>query len=68
MGKKSNALEIGKTKFNLAYLRSISEKKAILDYAHLDRAHVVNAWKQANGLTVRNNRKKTTTKKKKTEE
>lgn len=67
MAKKSNALEIGKTRFNLTHLRSISEKRAILDYGHLDRAHVVNAWKQANGFTVRNNRKKTT-KKKKTEE
>jgi hypothetical protein len=52
-------IEIGKIKFNAEYLRSVSEKKAVKDYNHLDRSKVVNAWKQANGLSVRNNRKKT---------
>ena len=50
---KSIALEIGKVKFNPLYLRSVSEKKAISDYKHLERSKVINAWKQANGLTVR---------------
>lgn len=62
---KGKVLEIGKVRFNAEYLRSVSEKKAIKDYAHLERSQVVNAWKQANGLTVRNKKK---TKKKKEDE
>ena len=54
---KSPILEIGKVKFNADYLRSVSEEKAIKDYAHLEKSKVVNAWKQANGLSVRTNRK-----------
>lgn len=54
---KNKHIEIGKTRFNAEYLRSVSEKKAILDFAHLETSKVVNAWKQANGLSVRNNRK-----------
>jgi hypothetical protein len=62
---KGKVLEIGKVKFNAEYLRSVSEHKAIKDYSHLERSQVTNAWKQANGLTVRNNKK---TKKKKNNE
>jgi hypothetical protein len=54
---KGKVIEIGKVKFNAVYLRSVSEKKACKDYSHLERSKVVNAWKQANGLTVRNNKK-----------
>lgn len=54
---KGKVIEIGKVKFNAEYLRSVSEKKAVKDYSHLERSKVVNAWKQANGLTVRNNKK-----------
>jgi len=60
---KSNILEIGKIKFNAKYLRSVPEKKAISDYSHLERSKVVNAWKQANGFSVRNNKKKVQKKK-----
>ena len=55
---KDKVIEIGKINFNADYLRSVSEKKAVKDYAHLERSKVINAWKQANGLSVRNNRKK----------
>ena len=51
---KSSCLELGGVKFNADYLRSVSEKKAVRDYAHIERSKVVNAWKQANGKTVRN--------------
>lgn len=51
MGK---VIEIGKIRFNANHLRSVSEKKAVADYSHLERSKVVNAWKQANGKTVRN--------------
>lgn len=54
---KTKHIEIGKNKFNAEYLRSVSEKKAILDYQHIDKSKVINAWKQANGLTVRNKKK-----------
>ena len=57
MKSKSKYLEVGKTKFNREYLKSVTQRKAIKDYHPLDRDHVVNAWKQANGLSVRNNRK-----------
>lgn len=57
---KAKVIEIGKIRFNAVYLRSVTEKKAISDYCHLERSKVVNAWKQANGLSVR---KKKTTKK-----
>lgn len=65
---KDKYLEIGKTKFNIKYLKSVTERKAIKDYHPLDRDHVVNAWKQANGLSVRNNRKRKAVVKKKTED
>jgi hypothetical protein len=54
---KGSHIEIGKSRINAEYLRSVSEKKAILDFKHLETSKVVNAWKQANGLTVRNNKK-----------
>ena len=60
---KGKVIEIGKVKFNAEYLRSVSEKKALKDYSHLERSKVLNAWKQANGLTVRTKPKKTTPKK-----
>jgi len=46
-------IEIGKIKFNAEYLRIVSEEKAIKDYQHLEKSKVVNAWKQANGLSIR---------------
>lgn len=63
----SDGLEISDVNFNAVYLRTISERKAIKDYAHLSRSKVVNAWKQANGKTVRNYSKSTKTAKKKSE-
>jgi hypothetical protein len=58
-----SVIEIGKLRFNADYLRSVPEKKALSDYSHLERSKVLNAWKQANGLTVRNNSKKIAPKK-----
>ena len=52
---------IGKTPYIAAYFKSVSEKKAISDYAHLDRSKVINIWKQANGLKAKS--KKPVTKK-----
>ena len=51
---KSIALIVGDVKFNPLILRSVSEKKAVRDYKHLDRSLVINAWKQANGFSVPN--------------
>ena len=50
-------LVIGKVTFNVKYLQIVSEDKAISDYQHLEKSKVVNAWKQANGLTVRTSKK-----------
>jgi len=44
---------IGKVPYIAAYFKRVSEKKAISDYAHLDRSKVINIWKQANGLKAR---------------
>jgi len=54
---RGKVLEIGKVKFNAEYLRSVPEKKALKDYSHLERSQVLNAWKQANGLSVRTKKK-----------
>jgi len=51
-------IQIGKVKFNAKYLRSVSEEKAIRDYSHLEKNTVINAWKQANGFSVRTKKKR----------
>lgn len=50
----ANVIEIGGNKFNADYLKSIPEDTAVKAYKHIERSKVVNAWKQANGKSVRN--------------
>lgn len=49
-------LKLGEDDFNMAWLRSVTEDHAVksLGVAIGDINRVRNAWKQANGLTVRN--------------
>lgn len=54
---KDKVLELGKKKFNAEYLRSVSEEVAVKTFCNDKRDQVVNAWKQANGKTVRNHSK-----------
>lgn len=49
---------LGTEKYNVAYLKSVTEERAIRTFKHLDRNQVINAWKQANGKTVPNRSKK----------
>lgn len=42
-------VKLGKNDFNGDFLRSVTEKKALQVFAHLDKNQVINAWKQANG-------------------
>ncbi len=50
-------IKLGKEKYSVKWLRSVTEEKAVRSLPHLDRNQVVNAWKQANGLTKRNSAK-----------
>ena len=47
-------ITLGENVYNAEYLRSVSEKVAVRSMPKNDRAQVVNAWKQANGKSVRN--------------
>lgn len=58
---KDKVIELGKTKYNGDYLRSVSEETAVKVLHHISKfskTQVINAWKQANGKTVRNHKKK----------
>lgn len=58
---KDKVIELGKEKYNAEYLRSVSEEKAIkvLHFvAGKPKSQVINAWKQANGKTVRKHKAK----------
>ena len=65
----SNWIKLGKEAYNVAFLRRVTEDQAIKMLPHLDRNQVINAWKQANGLTKRTHAKvevvKTSTQKRK---
>jgi len=49
-----NVIELGKSRFSGAYLRSVSEAMAIKSLHLYAKNQVINAWKQANGLTKPN--------------
>lgn len=52
---KSKTIELGGNKYNAAALRSVTEQQAVVALRHkYDPSQIRNAWKQANGLTVRN--------------
>lgn len=58
---KEARIELGKEVYNGDWLRSVTEEKAVkvLHFAaKKPKAQVINAWKQANGKTVRNHKKK----------
>lgn len=58
---KEKAIELGKETYNADWLRGVSEEKAVkvLHFAaKKPKTQVINAWKQANGKTVRNHKKK----------
>lgn len=54
--KKGNYLKLGDHSYKIAWLKSVSEKHAIeiLNGIGRDINQVKNAWKRANGLSVRN--------------
>lgn len=59
---EEKVIELGKEKYNGDYLRSVSEETAVKVLHTISknpRTQVINAWKQANGKTVRNHKKKT---------
>ncbi len=48
-------IELGSKKYNGKWLRSVSEQVAVTSLQHkCDASQIRNAWKQANGKTVRN--------------
>lgn len=55
--KKKNGVELGQIKYSVQFLKSVTEEKAIQSMPGRDRNQVINAWKQANGLSVRNHEK-----------
>ena len=58
---KEKVIELSKEKYNADWLRSVTEEKAVkvLHFAaKKPKGQVLNAWKQANGKTVRNHKKK----------
>lgn len=55
MSKNNNIIELGDNKYNATALRSVTEQAAVLALRHkCDPNQIRNAWKQANGLSVRN--------------
>jgi len=58
---KEATIELSKEKYNADWLRSVTEEKAVkvLHFAaKKPKSQVINAWKQANGKTVRNHKSK----------
>lgn len=55
-------IKLGKNLYKISWLKSVSQAKAIQILTHpvknKPRNQIVNAWKQANGLSVRNYNKK----------
>ena len=47
-------LTIGKTTYNSNWLRTVTLAKAKENLPKVNASQVTNAWKQANGLSVRN--------------
>jgi hypothetical protein len=58
MAKLPEVVKLGNERYSGSYLRSVTEAQAIKVFKHKDRGQVVNAWKQANGLSVPNYTKK----------
>ena len=54
-------ITLGKNVYKIPWLKSVSQEKAVSIMTHPNtgkpRNQVVNAWKQANGLTKRNYKK-----------
>lgn len=52
---KSKTIILGENKYNADALRSVTEQQAVLALKHkCEPNQIRNAWKQANGLSVRN--------------
>tara|TARA_R110002051_G_scaffold270256_1_gene330739 strand:- start:60 stop:254 length:195 start_codon:yes stop_codon:yes gene_type:complete len=64
MAKKETEgyITLGKNLYKISWLKSVNQDKAIQILTHpkqdKPRNQIVNAWKQANGLSVRNYSKK----------
>jgi len=58
MSKLPEVVILGEERYSGKFLRSVTEAQAIRIFAKNDRNQVVNAWKQANGLSVPNYTKK----------
>jgi len=54
---KPKVIELGKERFSGDWLRSVTEEQAIKRLPKHDKNQVINAWKQANGLSVRTTQK-----------
>ena len=50
----AKVITLGKRKYNAVWLRTVSEQKAVQANRGEDHNQVRNAWKQANGKSVRN--------------
>ncbi len=60
-----NKLKLGDNEYNCKWLRSVSEEQAVRTLPMKEVGQVRNAWKQANGKSVRNhNAEKEATKRK----
>lgn len=49
----SGKIKLGVESYSVAWLKSVTEEQAIKRLPHLAKDQVINAWKQANGLTKR---------------
>jgi len=59
----SNVIELAGKKYSIAYLKSVTEEKAVKKLkSFCKESQIRNAWKQANGKTVRNHAKNSTKK------
>jgi hypothetical protein len=55
---KAKIIELAEERYNADWLRSVSEEQAVRALPMKKGSQVRNAWKQANGLSVRNYAKK----------
>lgn len=51
-------IELGTSRYNGDWLRKVTEEEAVERLKDHKESQVRNAWKQANGLTIRNHKKK----------
>lgn len=52
--KEQKTIKLGDITYNAEWLRSVTEEQAVRAHRSKDHNQVRNAWKQANGKSVRN--------------